>query len=118
LVQGIVYPGAPGVGWSGGAEIIATAEQEARAYLEKLCQRLRADGVEVVQRVIRSPSPWQLALTEADGDPIVITTRARSPLRRAFLGSVADKVVRGATGPVLVIPPKAAGRSGAGTRSK
>jgi nucleotide-binding universal stress UspA family protein len=80
-------------------------------------QRLGADGAQVTQRVIRSPAASQAALVEADGDPIVITTRGRVPLRRMFLGSVADKVVRGATGPVLVIPPKAAARSGAETRS-
>jgi nucleotide-binding universal stress UspA family protein len=49
---------------------------------------------------------------EAAGtDPIVMTTRGRSGVARAFLGSVTDKVVRAAAGPVLVIPPAAVERA-------
>jgi nucleotide-binding universal stress UspA family protein len=37
-------------------------------------------------------------------DLIVIGTRARGGVARLFLGSVADKVVRGANCPLLVVP--------------
>ena len=36
---------------------------------------------------------------------IALATHGRSGLRRAFLGSIADKVVRGTTIPVLVYRP-------------
>jgi nucleotide-binding universal stress UspA family protein len=36
---------------------------------------------------------------------IALATHGRTGVRRAVLGSVADKVVRGAAGPVLVCPP-------------
>ncbi|MGD9049783.1 MAG: universal stress protein [Anaerolineae bacterium] len=37
-------------------------------------------------------------------DLIVICTRGRSGFSRWLMGSVADRVVRGATAPVLLIP--------------
>jgi nucleotide-binding universal stress UspA family protein len=45
-------------------------------------------------------------LEGAAGDLIVMATHARTGLNRALRGSVADAVVRSATGPVLVMPPE------------
>jgi nucleotide-binding universal stress UspA family protein len=45
----------------------------------------------------------QACATKAD--LIVLTTHGRSGVRRAVLGSVADRVARHATMPVLVVPP-------------
>jgi nucleotide-binding universal stress UspA family protein len=104
LVQAIVYPGAPEIDWPGGGEIVETAEQEARSYLEEVRRRVSTNPANTSIRVIRSPGAAQVALQEADGNPIVIASRGRSQLGRMFLGSVADKVIRGATGPVAVIP--------------
>ena len=41
-------------------------------------------------------------------DLIVMGTRGRSGLRHAFLGSVAEKIIRNASCPTLVVPPHAA----------
>jgi nucleotide-binding universal stress UspA family protein len=109
LVQAIVYPGAPAIGWPGGGEIVEAAELEAQSYLEKVRRRASADGAKTAVRVIRSPTAAEVALREADGNPIVISSRGRGLLGRTFLGSVTDKVIRGATGPVMVIPPAGAG---------
>ena len=68
---------------------------------------MRSRGLEVAERVVRAPAAATEILREADTDPIVMTTRGRGPVRRAVFGSVADKVVRGASGPVLVVPPQA-----------
>lgn len=38
-------------------------------------------------------------------DLIALATHGRGALARAFMGSVADKVMRGATMPVLIVPP-------------
>jgi len=37
---------------------------------------------------------------------VVMSTRGRTGLARWILGSVADKVVRGAAGPLILIRPK------------
>ena len=39
---------------------------------------------------------------EVSADVIVMGTRGRGPLRRAFLGSISDYVLRNATCPVMV----------------
>lgn len=115
LVQAIVYPGAPELERPGDAEIVVAAERAARAYLDEVCHRLNADGVRATNRVIRGASASQLALETADGNPVVMTTRGRGPLSRALLGSVTDKTVRAAVGPVLVIPPRVAEETAAAT---
>ena len=58
-------------------------------------------------QVATNPQPAQAILTEAGTDLIVMTSQGRGVLDRAILGSVADKVVRGAEGPVLIIPQEA-----------
>jgi nucleotide-binding universal stress UspA family protein len=54
------------------------------------------------------PAGAVLAHADANGiDLIALETRGRSGLANMFLGSVADKVVRGATVPVLLQRPAA-----------
>jgi nucleotide-binding universal stress UspA family protein len=113
LVQAITYPGAPAIESPERAESVLAAEREGRAYLELLCRKLEEEGFDAAFRQARAPGAAQVALGAADRDPIVMTTRGRSGVARTFLGSVTDKVVRGAVGPVLVIPPAAAERRGA-----
>jgi nucleotide-binding universal stress UspA family protein len=104
LLEVITYPGAPSLESPEQGSAVTAAEGEARARLRVLAQASRARGVDASERVVRAPAAAPEILREADADPIVMTTRGRSGLARAMLGSVADKVVRGALGPVLVVP--------------
>ena len=57
--------------------------------------------------VARHGDPLSLVLDEAEqwqADLIVIATSGRSRVARFFLGSTADRVLRGSTCPVLVVP--------------
>ena len=45
--------------------------------------------------------------TKFDADLIVLPASARSTVARFFLGSTADRVIRQAPCPVLVVPPVA-----------
>jgi nucleotide-binding universal stress UspA family protein len=82
--------------------------QEAEAYLEGVAQRLRDRGLRVRIRVTVGGQPGVAILREAEllaADLIALETQGHRGLSRVLLGSVADKVVRGATIPVLVQRP-------------
>jgi nucleotide-binding universal stress UspA family protein len=89
-------------------ELARQQEAEAKAYLDQLAERLRARSINVQTQVVTHEQPAIALLNAADSlgvDAIAMTTRGRSGFKRLLLGSVADKVVRGATMPVLVCPP-------------
>jgi nucleotide-binding universal stress UspA family protein len=76
-----------------------------RQYLEKVADRLKAEGIRV-QRVVREGDPASLICDyaqESKADVIVMSTHGRSGIQRWVYGSVADRVLRGAKIPVLLI---------------
>jgi nucleotide-binding universal stress UspA family protein len=84
--------------------------QEARCeeYLQDVTRRLAGRVVEVRTRVRTHPQPAvAIARAAADvgADLIAVATHGRGAAARTVLGSVADKVVRGADRPVLVVRP-------------
>jgi nucleotide-binding universal stress UspA family protein len=79
---------------------------EAECRLARVASRLRHRGITADARVVveRGAGEQILSLARRSGcDLIVVGTRATG-LERAMFGSVADKVVRGATQLVLVVP--------------
>jgi nucleotide-binding universal stress UspA family protein len=79
---------------------------QARDYLEGMAGPMRERGLDVRARVVIDAGPAAGILEEARAggcDLIALTTHGRHGLPRLFLGSVADKVVRGADAPVLVL---------------
>jgi len=83
-------------------------EGEAQDYLEQLAERLRAQSLQVHTRVMSHEQPATAILDTASSlgtDAIALTTRGQGGLKRLLLGSIADKVLRGATMPVLICPP-------------
>jgi nucleotide-binding universal stress UspA family protein len=83
-------------------------EQEARVYLEGVADRLRALLPAVRVRMVVDDIPARAILREADVlgvDLIALETHGRRGLSRLIVGSVADKVIRGAHVPVLVHRP-------------
>jgi nucleotide-binding universal stress UspA family protein len=78
----------------------------ALAYLEAVAGRLREQGLSVQTRVAVAARPARAILNEArEGRVIALATHGRGGVPRVVLGSVADKVVRTAPGPVLVYRP-------------
>jgi nucleotide-binding universal stress UspA family protein len=78
---------------------------EAQDYLARITASLRDQGVAAQTRIVTHAHPAMAILEEAatgEYDLIALETHGRAGLPRLFLGSVADKVVRGATIPVLV----------------
>jgi nucleotide-binding universal stress UspA family protein len=80
----------------------------ARAYLEAVAGRMRARGLRVQARAVVHEQPAAAILEHVKAhrpDLVAIETHGRSGLPRLFLGSVADKVLRGTTVPVLMHRP-------------
>jgi nucleotide-binding universal stress UspA family protein len=91
----------------GGRVGVKLAEQQsadlARYYLENLAAGIKDVPVEVVT-VEGKPYVQIIRFAEDhDIDLIVMSTRGHSGLSRWLLGSVADRVVRGATVPLLLV---------------
>lgn len=82
--------------------------EEAQQYLETVVQRMGEGSQET--RVVEASSAAEGVLEAArihGADLITLATQGRSALGRMVLGSVADKVVRGAAVPVLAVRPPA-----------
>ncbi|HEX6939472.1 MAG TPA: universal stress protein [Longimicrobiales bacterium] len=85
-------------------ELVAKAE----AYLRGVAGALRPWSAEVRTRTVKHSAPAAAILdvaAEVGADLIAMTTHGYGGLRRLLLGGTADKVLRGATCPVLMQRP-------------
>jgi nucleotide-binding universal stress UspA family protein len=88
---------------------VKTAEkmsaQLARDYLERVANGIRHQDITVDVALLEGRPYGEIVryAAEPDVDMIVISTRGHSGWSRWLLGSVADRVVRGATVPVLLV---------------
>jgi nucleotide-binding universal stress UspA family protein len=91
---------------------ITTQTDYARAQMEKLREAIARKGGEVETKLALGSPVEQIAkyITKAGVDLIITSTHGRSGLRRVLIGSTAERIVRYATCPVLVVPNRAAGK--------
>ena len=90
----------------------AQSSRKLRKFLDRL-------GAKDVPSKVVLGEPSEAILDAArDADLVVIATRGHKGAARAVLGSVAEKVVRRAEGPVLVVPPTRTRKPVDGTRRK
>jgi nucleotide-binding universal stress UspA family protein len=92
-------------------DVKLTQEQlaEAQRYLDHVADRLRAAGHRTQTRTLLTEQVAVTILDEArrqNTDLIAMTTHGRSGLARLLLGSVTDKVLRGATLQLLIMRPR------------
>lgn len=90
------------------ATITEVRRADAQRRLDDLADRLRARGVGASAHVTIGPSaPAGIldALENRKYDLVAMTTHGAGGMRRLFLGNVADKVIRSACKPVLVLRP-------------
>ena len=84
-------------------------EGEASEYLSGLVDSLRRAGFQAQAEVVTVGGPVADAIIafahKVQADLIAMSTHGRTGPSRWFLGSVADRVVRGAGVPVLMIRP-------------
>jgi nucleotide-binding universal stress UspA family protein len=82
---------------------------EAKAYLDGLAQQLAGEGrgFQTGVTVAAQPASAILEIAQQEGsDLIALATHGRSGFRRLLIGSVADKVLRGASTPILIYRPQ------------
>jgi len=80
-------------------------EQEAKHYLDGIAHQLQQAGVHTSTHIVMGQSPASAILETAQRenvDLIAMATHGRCGLPRLMLGSVTDKVLRGADTPVLL----------------
>ncbi len=84
-------------------------EAEASRYVQRIAAELSAEGFKVSAESCTGPVAETILdyAQEIRADLIVMSTHGRSGLARWFIGSIADKVVRAATLPVLLARPLA-----------
>ena len=90
------------------AEAIESLRTDAQKYLDGVADRLRASGLAVATKVIVGLGVAGTVLDQLEQgkiDFVAMTTHGAGGFRRLLLGSVADKIVRGAGKPVLVFRP-------------
>ena len=89
-------------------DAVALQRKQAQDYLEDLGQGLRKRGIRVRTIVVVGHNVGEALINLAHPeriDLVAIATHGRSGLQRLMLGSVADKLIRGAEPPVLVVRP-------------
>jgi nucleotide-binding universal stress UspA family protein len=99
------------------AQLIDKLRVDAEIYLEQVAGRLAAQGLTTRSEVLVAPQAAIAILEQAKqdrSDLIAMATHGRRGLARVLLGSVADKVLRGATAPVLLYHPLAHKEGGHG----
>ncbi len=92
------------------ASLRSSEEEAACNYIGPLIGKLRQEGLDVSADIATATGPVADAIIEfarrVNGDVIAMSTHGRTGPARWVLGSVADRVVRGAGIPVLLIHPK------------
>jgi len=89
-------------------ELTAMARKQVQDYLDSLVDRLRGRGLRAAGAAVVGWNAADTILEVARPDrvaAVALATHGRGGLRRFALGSVADKLVRGAEVPVLVYRP-------------
>jgi len=92
----------------------AILRREAQDYLDDMAEGVRSADVRATAKAVLGWSAAETLLELAQPAQVglvAIATHGRSGLRRAALGSVADKLVRGASVPVLVSRPRGGRRA-------
>jgi len=92
--------------------IIEAAAQAAGKYLEGVARSFTATTVE--NCIVEQGQAGQIIIEKATRDKetlIAMATRGRSGIHRWLMGSVAEKVLRGATNPLLLVRGNEEGKS-------
>jgi len=83
--------------------ITQTIEDDARASLDEIAARLKEEGVKVEISLLHGPAAQTIEEAAKPDDLIVMASHGRSGVKRWLIGSVAEKLVRTAPCPVVLV---------------
>lgn len=115
VIEPITPVGYPSIRLDQDLPIRQRVEAEAQTYLDNVAERLRARSLQVQTQVVIHEQPAVAILEDASQsgiDLIALGTHGWSGLKRLLLGSVADKILRSASIPVLIHRPHDESSSG------
>lgn len=84
------------------AELAEEEIEDAKDYLQRKVDDLKNEGMQVSGDVLHGPIARQIVAAADEGDVIVMSSHGRTGIKRWFLGSVAEEVMRHARCPVLL----------------
>jgi nucleotide-binding universal stress UspA family protein len=92
-------------------ELVEGAEREAKARLDTMLAKLGDPAIKARSRVVEGSAALKIldVAREEGCDLLVVGTHGRTGMGRVLLGSVADRIVRGAGRPVVTVRPRPAG---------
>jgi nucleotide-binding universal stress UspA family protein len=85
-------------------ETLSQLDAGAAALIAEISERLEHEGLRTSSEVAHGSPFMAIADAVHDGDLIVMTSHGRSGVQRWLLGSVAEKLVREAPVPVVLVP--------------
>jgi nucleotide-binding universal stress UspA family protein len=99
-------------------ELLRSARREAEEGLDRLLGSVAGSGTKVRMRLEEGPPAERVldVVAEESADLLVVGTHGRTGLQRVVLGSVADRLMRQATCPVLTVRPAPDGAPREGIR--
>jgi nucleotide-binding universal stress UspA family protein len=99
-----VFGAGPVVGEEVTDQIWEEAETEARSTVTSAVSRLQAEGVDASGTILNGSPFFAISEATQPGDLLLLTSHGRGGVRRWLLGSVAEKLVREADAPVMLVP--------------
>lgn len=87
-------------------DLLEISRDEAQRHLDRVADRLRARGLRVATKVVVGfgvAGTILEQLARGEHDFVAVTTHGAGGFRRMVIGSTADKLVRGASKPVLLV---------------
>lgn len=85
------------------AKALEEERQLATAYLDDLAAKLSGQGLTVETKLVDGIAARAIVTIAQPGDLIVMATHGRTGVRRWFIGSIAEEVLRRSTVPVLLV---------------
>ncbi|MCA9834426.1 MAG: universal stress protein [Thermomicrobiales bacterium] len=84
------------------SELAEEEIEDAKTYLTAVVEKVKAEGYDVTGDVLHGPIARQICATAGPEDVIVMSSHGRTGIKRWFLGSVAEEVMRNANCNVLL----------------
>jgi nucleotide-binding universal stress UspA family protein len=85
-------------------QIWQEAEEEARSTVTAAVSRLKVEGIDASGGIVNGSPFFAISEVIEPGDLLILTSHGRGGVRRWLLGSVAEKLVREADAPVMLVP--------------